>query len=134
MSTSKSIIHGRLTRDPEFTPANADKNQYCKFTVAVNRSYGDSADFWDCVAFGRRAEVINKYFSRGSEIIVIGRHECDPYTTKDGTKRYPWTLKVDDFDFCGSGNGANKEQPEPAVIDGVESDSFENVEDDIPWA
>ena len=140
MSDSFSIIYGRLTRDPEYIPAAGDKSQYVKFTVAVNRSYGDAADFWDCIMFGKRADIIREYFTKGKEIRVVGRHECDPYTGRDGNKRYPWTLKVDDFGFCGSkkdgAGNANDRDPlawANAADQGAAADSFEQSEEDIPF-
>lgn len=143
MGDNLMIIYGRLTRDPEYVAADGDKSQYARFTVAVNRSRGDVADFVDCVAFGRRADVIREYFVKGKEIRVQGRHECDPYTGRDGNKRYPWTLKVDDFGFCGSkgdgsGQNRNKADQDPlAWANGTEPapdhDSFERAEEDIPF-
>ena len=69
-------IHGRLTRNPELKSYRNSKgadNSLCRFSVAVNRNYGDDADFFNCTVFGKRAEVIDKYFSKGSEIIIRGR-------------------------------------------------------------
>lgn len=130
MSDSITIIYGRLTRRPEYVAATGDKKQYARFTVAVNRSYGDAADFYDCIAFGRTADIIDNYFDKGKEIRVQGRHECEPYTAKDGSKRYPWTLKVDSIGFCGSkssGSATNQNQGEPLP------EGFDNVEEDIPF-
>ena len=60
------IIHGRLVRAPELTRDDTDdKKNRCKFTVATDRRYGDEADFHDCIIFGKRAEVIDKYFDKG---------------------------------------------------------------------
>lgn len=131
MSDNFMLIYGRLTRKPEFTPANGDRKQYAKFTVAVNRSYGDQADFVDCIAFGRTADVIDKYFDKGKEIRVQGRHECDKYVAKDGTNRYPWTLKVESIGFCGSrqsgSSSGTSPNPEPAP------ENYVNVDEDIPF-
>lgn len=97
------FIHGRLVRDPELTPrANSESSDRCNFTVATDRKYGDEADFYDCVVFGKRAGVIEKYFSKGSEIVLFGEGQQRSYTAKDGTKRKAYSIVVSDFDFCGS--------------------------------
>ena len=58
------LIHGRLTRDPEFTTGSEPTKDRVKFTVAVDRRYGDEADVFDCTCFGKRAQVISKYFNK----------------------------------------------------------------------
>lgn len=129
MINNTITIYGRLTRDPEYTPANGEKKQFCKFSVAVNRSRGDDPDYFDCIVFDRRADVIREYFSKGKEIRVQGRHQCEKYTDKNGNKRSRWTLFVDDFGFCGS-----RTDNITAGADALsKTDGFEEVENDIPF-
>ena len=121
------IIHGRLVRTPEageFTTKNGDKRANCKFTVAVDRRYGEETDFFNCVCFGRLSEVIAKFSDKGSEIVVSGEMQCNPYEAKDGSKRYPWSLIVNSMDFCGS-----KKDKDGSVNDDV-PDGFKAVDDD----
>ena len=121
------IIHGRLVRTAEageFTTKNGDKRANCKFTVAVDRRYGEETDFFNCVCFGRLSEVIAKFFDKGSEIVVSGEMQCNPYEAKDGSKRYPWSLVVNSMDFCGS-----KKDKDGSVNDDV-PDGFKAVDDD----
>lgn len=102
-------IHGRLVRDPEkkyYTNSKGDNGSLAKFTVAVNRRFGKETDFFDCVCYGKLAEVIDKYFSKGHEIVVSGEMQCHKYEAKDGTMRYPWSLVVSTFDFCGKKDDA----------------------------
>lgn len=118
------IIHGRLVRDPELTPRkNSDSSDRVNFTVAVDRRYGDETDFFDCVAFGRTAEVIDKYFSKGKEIIVSGEGQIHSYEDKNGVKRKSYSIFVQGFDFCGS-----KSESRAQV-----TDSFEEAERDVPF-
>ena len=101
-------IHGRLVRDPELTPRrNSDSSDRVNFTVATDRRFGDESDFFDCVAFGQRAEVINKFFSKGKEIIVWGEGHINSYEGKDGVKRKSYSIFVEGFDFCGSRGNSN---------------------------
>lgn len=73
-------IYGRLVRDPElkaYTNSKGESNTMCNFTVAVNRRFGDDADFFNCTIFGKRAEVIDKFFRKASRIAVSGEMQCN---------------------------------------------------------
>lgn len=116
-------IHGRLVRDPELTPRpNSDSSDRVNFTVAVDRRYGDETDFFDCVCFGKRAEVIHKYFSKGKEIIVSGEGQVHSYEDRNGVKRRSYSILVSDFDFCGSKSDSQSG-----------SDSWEKLDEDNPF-
>ena len=127
-------IHGRLTRDPEFstyTTSKGEEGKRCSFTVAVDRSRGEETDFFKVVCFGKRAEVIKKFFFKGSEILVRGEMQGNSYEDRDSVKRKSWNLVMDDFDFCGkksdnapAGGGAAAEAP---------ADSFEEIDEDVPF-
>lgn len=121
---NKHIIHGRLVRDPELTPRpNSESSDRVNFTVACDRRFGDETDFYDCVLFGGGALVIDKYFSKGSEIVVVGEGQIRSYEGKDGVKRKAYSVVVSDFDFCGSRKD-NKS---------TGSDSWEQLDKDNPF-
>lgn len=141
---NRHMIHGRLARDPELTRGAEEKNDRVNFTVAVNRRYGDEADFIDCVAFGKRAGVIEKYFSKGSEIVLEGEGHVNSYEGRDGIKRRSYSITVENFDFCGSksdsrnNSSASRENEARALEEAANSlfdmpDNFEAQEDDIPF-
>ena len=116
-------IHGRLVRDPELTPRkNSDSSDRVNFTVAVDRRFGDETDFFDCVAFGKTAEVIDKYFGKGKEIIVSGEGQLHSYTDKNGVKRKSYSIFVQGFDFCGSKSDNKKS-----------GDSWDKFDEDNPF-
>ena len=86
-----AIIMGRLTRDPELRRTNSGK-PVASFTVAVDRDYATEGqeketDFIDCVAWNGTAEFVDKYFKKGSMIVVSGRLQLRNWTDKDGNKR-----------------------------------------------
>ena len=86
-----AIIMGRLTRDPELRRTNSGK-PVAGFTVAVDRDYAPEGqeketDFIDCVAWNGTAEFVEKYFKKGSMIVVQGRLQIRNWTDKDGNKR-----------------------------------------------
>lgn len=88
---NKLVITGRLTRDPE-VKAIGDNNMVAKFTVAVNRNYKDKdgnrpADFIPCEAFGKTAEFISNYVTKGRLVEVDGEMRVDQYQNEEGENR-----------------------------------------------
>lgn len=117
-------IHGRLVRDPELTPRkNSDSSDRVNFTVAVDRRYGDETDFFDCVAFGKTAELIDKWLAKGREVIVWGEGQIHSYEDKNGVKRKSYSIFVQGFDFCGS-KGDSKTDT---------GDNWQKQQEDIPF-
>jgi len=104
---NKVVLVGRLTKDPELRFAAGSGSAVCRFTVAVNRQFKkDETDFIGCVAFGKTAEIIAQYLTKGREIAVSGSIRTGSYDAQDGTKRYTTDVAVDSFDFIGSNSGA----------------------------
>ena len=78
------VIHGRLTRDPELRTTNNGK-EVANFCVAVNRRFDrDTADYFDCQAWGKAAVFIQQYFRKGQEILVRGSMQSRKWQDKDG--------------------------------------------------
>ena len=121
------MIHGRLVRDPEFTTGSEPTKDRCKFTVAADRKYGDESDFFDCTIFGKRAQVVDKYFVKGSEIVLSGEGQIRSYEDKNGVKRKAYSIIVSGFDFCGSKKDA------PIQSSSEPTPSFEEIDEDIPF-
>ena len=107
---NKWIGMGRLTKDVELgTGATA----VARFSIAVNRRFKNAegnyeADFISCVAFGKTAEFIQKYFHKGDMIAVTGRIQTGSYTNKDGVKVYTTDVVVEETDFCGGKSDASQ--------------------------
>lgn len=94
---------GRLTADPEIRTANnKDKTQIANFTLAIDRVGGEDADFIRCVAFGRAAEFVEDYFTKGQRVGVTGRIQTGSYENKDGQKIYTTDVIVEHLDFADS--------------------------------
>ena len=122
-------IHGYLGRDPElkeYKNNRGETGELVNFSVGVSRDYGDETDWFDVTMFGKRAKVIEKFFGRGSQIVVWGRMQSSTKDGQDGKKHKYWTLVAEGFDFCDS-----KDSPRGSAI--VETDSFKAAEDDIPF-
>jgi len=105
---NKVILMGNLTRDPQlrYLPNN---NPVCDFGIAVNRRWRDrdgnqhdEVCFVDCSAFGRQAEIVNQYMSKGRPILIEGRLKFDSWTGQDGQKRSKHTVVAENVRFIGS--------------------------------
>ena len=104
---NKVILMGRLTRDPEVRySAGENALAIARYTLAVDRRFrrdGEaSADFIQCVSFGRTAEFAEKYFRQGLKIAVTGRIQTGSYTNRDGQKVYTTEVVVEDQEFAES--------------------------------
>ena len=103
---NKAFIIGRLTKDPENKDANG--TQVTKFTVAVDRRK-EGADFISCVAFGKTAEFVSKYFQRGSKIVIEGRIQTGSYE-KEGVKHYTTEIVAEAVEFGESKKSKEEQQ------------------------
>lgn len=142
---NKVVLIGRLARDPEVRYSQNDTSMaIARFSLAVDRrgrsnnsQDGQTADFISCVAFGRTAEFIEKYFTKGNRIGVYGHIQTGSYTNKDGARVYTTDVVVDEAEFVESkgetagnaGSGftapAFNQAPAPA------GDGFMNIPDGI---
>ena len=105
---NKVILIGRLTKDPELRFTEGSGMAVSRFTVAVNRQFKkDETDFINCVAFGKTAETISQYLTKGRQIAVIGSIRTGSYDAQDGTKRYTTDVAVESFEFVGSNGQAS---------------------------
>lgn len=104
---------GRLVRDPEVRYSDGGAT-IARFTVAVDRRFkkegGETADFIPCLAFGKTAEFIEKYFHKGSRIGLTGRIQTGNYTNKDGVKIYTTDIIVDAVEFVESNSSGGKNE------------------------
>ena len=118
---------GRLTRDPEVRYTQSGK-AYASFTFAIDRrGNGEKqADFIQCVAWEKTAEVISQYVSKGQKIAVEGRIQTRSYEANDGTKRYVTEVVVQSMEFCDSKGGQQ-------LSDAKEFGGMTVPDDDIPF-
>jgi single-strand DNA-binding protein len=105
---NKVFLMGNLTRDPELR-ATAGGTNVCKFGLAINRKWTgsngqaqESVCFVDVTAFGRQAEVINQYCTKGKPLFVEGRLEYSTWQSQDGQKKNKLEVIVENFQFIGA--------------------------------
>ena len=94
---NKIVIKGRLTKDPELRQTQSGV-PVCNITVAVDRAYSKEdkqTDFFDCVFWRQGAEFIDKYFTKGQEILVDGEMQSRKYEDREGNKRTVWDIAND---------------------------------------
>lgn len=150
---NKVILMGRLTKDPEVRYSqSAEPLAIARYTLAVNRSFkrqGEpDADFINIVAFGRRGEFAEKYFSKGQQVCVVGRLQVSSYDDKDGNRRWSTDVIAEEQHFAESkrsfeervsnyssndtNNTNNTPKPSTAPAEGfVPID--EDFDDDLPF-
>ena len=145
---NKVILMGRLTRDPDVRYSNGENvTAVARFTLAVDRRFarrdGDqqTADFIGCVAFGRTAEFVEKYFRQGMRMVISGRIQTGSYTNRDGQKVYTTDVVAEEVEFAESkatsdalrsmGGGYQSSAPSTPDPMGAAGDGFMNIPDGI---
>lgn len=95
---------GRLTRDPEMT--ETANTRIARFSLACDRKFKregqPSADFFNCVVFGRQADFVEKYLKKGTKIEISGRLEMNTYTNKEGNRVSTPQITCEDIEFAES--------------------------------
>jgi single-strand DNA-binding protein len=139
-SYNKILLLGNLTRDPQlsYTP---NQTAVVDFGLATNRRWTgqDGAQreetcFVDCRAFGRQAENINKYLSKGRIVFIEGRLTFESWTAQDGTKKSRHRVTVESFQFLpGSGGAPSSDQQSAHNINAGIDESHPVSDDDIPF-
>ncbi|MCR5149165.1 MAG: single-stranded DNA-binding protein [Eubacterium sp.] len=149
---NKVILMGRLTRDPEVRYSqgqNGEQMAIARYSLAVDRrrarGAGDdqqTADFINCVAFGRQGEFAEKYLKKGTKIAVTGRIQTGSYTNKDGQKVYTTDVVIEEQEFAeskgsadgGSTGGYTPRESAPATADaGGFMPIPDGIEGDLPF-
>jgi len=137
---NKVILCGRLTRDPEVRYSQGEnQTAIARYTLAVDRRYkrqGDeqTADFINCVVFGRGAEFAENYLRQGTKIIAEGRIQTGSYTNKDGNKVYTTDVVVENQEFAESKAAAAKNNGGDAPTKpqaSASEDGFMNIPDGL---
>ena len=129
-SYNRIILLGHLTRDPALSYLPS-QTQVVEFGIATNRKWSgqdgnkqEEVCFVDCVMFGKRAEVIQKYSLKGDLLLVEGRLKLDTWKDADGNNRSKHRVIIDNFEFMSTGEPKPKEQAKPKAEDDSDSIPF----------
>ena len=134
------ILHGRITADPTIRTANSG-TKIAGFTVAVDRRLKDKTtgerktDFCRCTAFGKTAEMLERFWTKGKEILVEGELQQNDYVAQDGHDVKSYQVVVNQVHFCGSKNDSAQsgttqtETAQPGLPENVQNavEQFEAV-------
>ena len=138
---NKVVLMGRLTRDPEVRySAGENALAIARYTLAVDRRFrrdGEAtADFINCVSFGRTAEFAEKYFKQGTKIAITGRIQTGSYTNRDGQKIYTTDVVIEEQEFAESKKAAGEQEQNAGYTDA--GDGFmsipDGVDEQLPFA
>lgn len=135
------ILIGNLTKDPEVRgTTGGSQTAVCRFTVAVNERRRNSAGEWEdspsfipVVAFGKLAEICERYLTKGRKVAVSGRIQTGSYTNKEGRKIYTTDVIADNIEFLGSrGDDQHQTVSKPEAPE-EEPGFYQLSDDDIPF-
>ena len=110
MSTIKNHVQliGNVGQEPTITNLESGK-KVARFSLATNENYKNSkgekqtdTNWHTVVAWGKTAEIIEKYAEKGKEIAVVGKLKTRTYTTNDGDQRYVTEVVADEILLLGS--------------------------------
>lgn len=131
---NKVLLMGNLTRDPELKRTSSDM-AVAQISIAVNRRYKDKTGelkeettFVDCEAWGKTAETMAKYLSKGRPVFVEGRLKLDQWQDKEGNNRSKLKVVIEKFEFVDS-RGGQSSTPSPAET----VTATPPADDDIPF-
>ncbi len=153
---NRVVLMGRLTRDPEVRYSQGEnQTAIARYTLAVDRRFArrddpnaQTADFINCVVFGKGGEFAEKYLKKGTKLVVSGRIQTGSYTNKDGVKVYTTEVVVEDQEFAESknaqgGGGAYNNAPgaaqggfsqQPEAADDGFMNSPDGLEEELPFS
>lgn len=136
---NKFIGMGRLTRDPEVRYSQGENSMaIASFSIAVNRKFkreGEpEADFFNCTAFSKQAEFVEKYLKQGTKVLLAGRLQNNNYTNKEGQKVYGVQIMVEEIEFAESkaastGTPSNTPSFNPAGV--TDANGFMNIPESL---
>lgn len=152
-SVNKVILLGNLGKDAELSSTTGGQS-VCKFTLATNRAWKDKngelqeeTEWHSIVLWGKSAEALTRYLTKGQKIYIEGRIKSRTWEGKDGAKHYATDIVADQIVFAGSGRGTSEEggstsrpapaQARPAAANATaahdEGIQPEITDDDIPF-
>lgn len=102
---NKAVLLGRVVKDPEVRNTQSN-TMVCSFSLAVNRRFKQEgqpdADFINIVAWGKTAEFVAKYFTKGQQVAVVGRIQTRNYDNSEGKKIYVTEVVAEEVHFADS--------------------------------
>lgn len=119
-----AVISGNCVQDPDVKYL-ANENCVAKFTLAVNQGTGDKerANYIDCTAWGKTAELMQKYVKKGQAIAVEGSLKQERWESQDGQKRSKVTVTAFRVHFLGKRGDGRTERREEMPVQAPKADT-----------
>ena len=124
MTINKAFITGNITRDVELRSTGGGLS-VANFSVAVNErvknnstgEWEDRANFIDCTMFGKRAEALAQYLTKGTKVSIEGKLRWSQWEDKNGGKRSKIEIVVDEVELMSRGEKRTAQAPEVELYD-----------------
>ena len=132
-------ITGNLGKDAEMRALN-DGTSVLSFSVADNQGKDKPSIWWNCSLFGKRADSLHQYLTKGQQVTVVGTVSEREWTDKEGNKRKSMDVRVNDIALQGGKRDEGERQPSRAARQPQRSAApaggggFEDMDDDVPFA
>ena len=127
-------VVGNVGKDAEirFLP-NGDP--VCSFSVADSQGRDKPAIWWACSLYGKRAESLAQYITKGIQVTVVGHISEREWTDKDGNKRKSMEIRVNDIALPRRENSGQDQQQAPAQRQAAakQDSGFDDMDDSIPF-
>ena len=132
------MLIGRLTRDVEMRySSNNNNTAVARYTLAVNRQYKreneQEADFLRCIAFGRTAELAERYLAKGMKVAVEGRIQTGSYTNREGQKVYTTDIVVERQEFLEKRTNDSPAAPDTPYDENNFMDIPDGIDEELPF-
>lgn len=145
MSVNKAILLGNLGKDPELSYTSGGK-AFAKFSLATSERWAsqdgtkqESTTWHNIVVWGKLAEVMKEYLSKGQQVYIEGRIANRSYDDKDGVKKYISEVVVTNFSFVGNkgdnrgSSGSSSQAPPADMPASPPSGGSGGGDDDLPF-
>lgn len=135
---NRVMLIGRLTRDVEMSYSNNSNNTaIARYTLAINRQYKrdgeQDADFLRCIAFGKTAELAERYLAKGMKVAVEGRIQTGSYTNREGQKVYTTDIVVEKQEFLEKRTSSQPATPDTSYNEDEFMDIPDDIDEDLPF-
>jgi single-strand DNA-binding protein len=134
-TVNRVILGGNLTRDPEVKFVG-DSTALCNFSIAVNErfkkrsgEYEEKVHYFDCTAWGKTAENIGRFFTKGKPIFIEGKLQLERWENNQGEQRHKVGVRVENFEFVGG----REDRSDPPTDHGRRERAEEFSNDDLPF-
>ena len=139
---NKTILLGRLSKNPEIKYSQTNNTKIATFSLAVNRRYvkqGEErqADFFNIVVYSKLADFVEKFLKQGTQICVLGRLQTRKYEDKNGIRRYITEVIAEEISFADSFDKIRSDNTQETISEDLKekdtSEGFISDGDDLPF-